>query len=137
MKPAALVAFLAAALAPVVGYADDAADYKRLMQESCPTEIASFCSDVTPGDARLLACLYARQDRLSGPCIGAVMTSADRLRTATIALADVERVCAGDVARLCPGVVQEKGHLIRCLDTASRRVSDRCNAAIDGAFLRP
>lgn len=137
MKPALLVAFLAAAVAPVVGNADGVADYQRLMKESCPTEIASFCSDVTPGDARLLACLYARQDRLSGPCIGAVMTSSDRLRTATIALADVQRVCANDVARLCPGVVREKGHLIRCLDTASRRVSDRCNAAIDGAFLRP
>lgn len=137
MKRTLLVALLAVVFAPVGGIADDVADYQQLMQDNCPTEIASFCSDVTPGDARLLACLYARQDRLSGPCIGAVMTSADRLRTATIALADIERVCANDVARLCPGVVREKGHLIRCLDTASRRVSDRCNAAIDGAFLRP
>ncbi len=137
MKPATLVAFLVAALAPVVVQADDVADYQRLMQENCPTEITSFCGDVPTGDARLLACLYARQDRLSGPCIGAVMTSADRLRTAVISLSDVQRVCANDVARLCPGVVQEEGHLLRCLDTASRRVSDSCNAAIDGAFLRP
>ncbi len=125
------------ALAPFGAFADDAADYQRLMTEGCPKEIASYCKDVKTGDARLLACLYAREDKLSGPCISAVMVSAERLKTAIVALSDVQRVCANDAAKFCPDIAPGKGHLIQCLTIAQKRVSAKCNAAIDGAFLRP
>jgi hypothetical protein len=36
--------------------------------EGCNTELARFCAEVTPGEGRLLACLYAHGDKLSGQC---------------------------------------------------------------------
>jgi hypothetical protein len=34
--------------------------------ESCSSELAQYCAGVTPGERRLLACLYAHGDKLSG-----------------------------------------------------------------------
>ena len=36
--------------------------------EACEPEIETYCSQVTPGEGRLLACAYAHQDKLSGRC---------------------------------------------------------------------
>ena len=34
----------------------------------CEKELAAYCQGVTPGEGRILACLYAHADRLSGQC---------------------------------------------------------------------
>jgi hypothetical protein len=34
----------------------------------CKAELDTYCKDVTPGEGRILACLYARNDKLSGKC---------------------------------------------------------------------
>ena len=36
--------------------------------QGCKTELETYCSQVTPGQNRLLACLYANGDKLSGQC---------------------------------------------------------------------
>lgn len=36
--------------------------------EECRAEIKTYCKDVTPGEARILACLYAHEDKLPGRC---------------------------------------------------------------------
>ena len=36
--------------------------------EGCKTELATHCKGVTPGEGRLLACLYAYEDKLSSRC---------------------------------------------------------------------
>src|SRR5262249_49690865 len=38
------------------------------VKEGCKAELESHCKDVTPGDGRLLACLYAFEDKLSPRC---------------------------------------------------------------------
>ena len=34
----------------------------------CEKELTSYCSNVTPGEGRILACMYAHEDKLSGMC---------------------------------------------------------------------
>jgi Cysteine rich repeat len=34
----------------------------------CKAELDTYCKDVTPGEGRILGCLYARNDKLSGKC---------------------------------------------------------------------
>lgn len=36
--------------------------------EQCQAEIEAYCKDVTPGEARILACLYAHGDKLPERC---------------------------------------------------------------------
>jgi hypothetical protein len=52
------------------------------VQDGCGGELARHCADVTPGEGRLLACLYAHGDMLSGRCELALYDSAARLERA-------------------------------------------------------
>ena len=54
--------------------------------DGCNTELARFCAEVTPGEGRLLACLYAHGDKLSGQCDYALYNAAVRLERAIDAI---------------------------------------------------
>ena len=41
-------------------------------------ELETYCKDVTPGDGRILACLYAHGDKLSGQCEYALYDAAEQ-----------------------------------------------------------
>jgi len=45
----------------------------------CNAELRQHCADVTPGEGRLLACLFAYDDKLSGQCEFALYHAAVRL----------------------------------------------------------
>lgn len=47
------------------GFADDIVSQ---VERGCATEIENFCSQVTLGEGRMLACFYAHEDKLSGQC---------------------------------------------------------------------
>src|SRR5687768_3281461 len=38
------------------------------LQSACRTEMASFCSSVTPGEGRLILCMQAHEDKISNQC---------------------------------------------------------------------
>lgn len=40
----------------------------EIVADGCKTEVDSHCKDVTLGEGRVLACLYAYFDKLSNPC---------------------------------------------------------------------
>lgn len=122
----------------VIAAAQDRPDnYTVAVKQSCGKELKRQCKGVKEGRGRLLACLYAREDKLSAKCGEVVSASLVRLGEALGALANVRRVCERDALRLCNGVVAGNGNLIGCLTTARRSVSPECNATMDSAFLRP
>ena len=43
-----------------------AQDIVSQIQTGCETEIKDYCSQVTMGEGRMLACFYAHEDKLSG-----------------------------------------------------------------------
>ena len=45
-----------------------AEDATATVEQGCEVEIKQFWSQVTLGEDRLLACLYAHEDKLSGQC---------------------------------------------------------------------
>ncbi|HWL03868.1 MAG TPA: cysteine rich repeat-containing protein [Xanthobacteraceae bacterium] len=133
---------LAAVLLPLVFSApafpqERPEQYAAALQQSCSKDIKSLCRNVAKGRGRLLACLYARDTKLSPKCGAVVSGSIERLGEALGALANVRRVCEADAARLCKGVVPGDGNLVDCLARARSMVSERCNATLDLAFLRP
>ena len=50
--------------------------------KGCKTELETYCKDVTPGEGRILACLYAHGDKLSGRCEFALYDAAAQLERA-------------------------------------------------------
>jgi hypothetical protein len=56
----------------LMGNAHAAKDLVQTVKDGCKKELESYCKDVTPGKGRVLACLYAYEDKLSGGCVYAL-----------------------------------------------------------------
>jgi hypothetical protein len=102
----------------------------------CKTEITTYCKDVKPGEGRILACLFAYQDKLSGKCEYALYDAAARLERAVTALTYVANECEADLAAYCSGVKAGEGRLLQCLDKNDAKVSQRCKGAIKDVGLK-
>ena len=89
----------------------------------CKTEIDTYCKDVTPGQGRMLACLYARSDKLSGKCEYALYDAAAQLERAVAALSYVVNECAADLDQFCQDVPAGNGRLMDCLEKNDKKVS--------------
>lgn len=94
------------------------------------TELTTYCKDVTPGEGRVLACLYAFGDKLSGRCEYSLYDAAAQLERFVAALSYVVNECNDDLVKLCGGVVAGEGRLLECLEKNDAKVSERCKLAI-------
>jgi hypothetical protein len=69
------------------------------VKDGCRAELASYCKDVTAGEGRLLACLYAFEDKLSSRCDYALYDASSRLEHAVAALAHGATECKSDIEK--------------------------------------
>ena len=53
---------------------------------ACETDIENFCSQVTPGDGRMLHCMAAHEDKISGECEYAFYQAATLLEQLSVAI---------------------------------------------------
>ena len=97
--------------------------------EGCMTELETYCKDVTPGQKRVLACLYSYNDKLSGKCEYALFDAAIQLERAIAALTYVVNECADDLDELCADVPAGEGRLLECLAENESKVTARCKDA--------
>ena len=102
----------------------------------CEKEIQGFCKDVTPGEGRVLACLFAHNDKLSGSCEYALYDAAVQLERAIAALTYVANECEDDLEKFCVAVEAGEGRLAECLNKNEKKVSDRCNKALKDVGLK-
>ena len=96
----------------------------------CKMEIEKYCSQVTPGQGRILACLYAHEDKLSAKCEYALYDAAAQLERAVAALSYVANECNEDLDKFCESIEPGKERLLDCLDKHDKQVSKRCKQAI-------
>lgn len=102
----------------------------------CNTELNTYCKDVTPGQKRLLACLYAHNDKLSSQCDFALFDAAIQLERAVAALAYVVNECDDDLMQFCSEEQVGEGRLLACLDKNQADVSTRCKEALSEVGLK-
>jgi Cysteine rich repeat len=100
------------------------------VKQGCKTELEKYCSEVTPGHGRVLACLYAHEDKLSGACDYALYDAAAQLERAVNALVYVANECDNDLDKYCSDVQPGEGRLVKCLDKHEKDVSGRCKEAV-------
>jgi hypothetical protein len=112
------------------------ADAMTVMARDCGADVSKHCKGVPLANNGVGNCLIQNQAKVTPVCIAtlaAVRTSlAERLQ----AQHDALKVCRGDAARRCQGVVQTDGHILECLLKAANHVSKKCNAAITNAGWR-
>lgn len=95
----------------------------------CKSEIEKYCNNVTPGEGRVLACLYAYGDKLSGRCEYALYDAAAQLERAVAALSYAVNECSSDLRTYCDTVRRGEGRLLECLQKNDAKVSQRCKQA--------
>lgn len=98
--------------------------------KGCEKEIKSYCKKVTVGEGRVLACLYAHSDKLSGQCEYALYDAAVQLQRFVAALAYVANECDDDLQTHCSAVALGQGRLLACLDKNANTIQTRCRQAL-------
>lgn len=111
-------------------------DLVQTVKDGCKTELESYCKDVTPGEGRVLACLFAHQDKLSGKCEYALYDAAVQLERAVAALSYVVNECADDLNQHCSGIAAGEGRLLDCIEKNDKKVSARCKDAMKEVGLK-
>ena len=102
----------------------------------CKTEIEKHCGQVTPGEGRVLACLYAHEDKLSSKCEYALYDAAVQLERAVAALSYVANECDEDLEKYCSSIAPGEGRLLDCLEKHDKKVSGRCKQALKDVGLK-
>jgi hypothetical protein len=101
--------------------------------EGCNTELVRYCADVTPGEGRLLACLFAYDDKLSGQCEFALYDAAVRLERALNTITYVVTECDAEIGSHCSKVAAGQGRIAQCLIDRKSELSDACSRALSDA----
>jgi hypothetical protein len=104
--------------------------------KGCDKELMAYCKDVTPGEGRVLACLYAHEDKLSGKCQYALYDAAAQLERAVNALTYVVNECRDDLTKFCSNIEPGQGRLLQCIDKNDAKVSKRCKQALKDVGLK-
>ena len=97
---------------------------------ACETDIENYCSQVTPGNGRLLHCMAAHEDKISGQCGYALYQAATVLEQLVQAMVYVAEQCRTEIETICSDVVLGEGMLPACLAEHEAEVSDGCKKAI-------
>jgi hypothetical protein len=130
MRTKAILLVMVAAVFMLISNANAAEDIIESVAKGCEKELTSYCSNVTPGEGRVLACLYAHNDKLSGQCEYALYDAAVQLERFVAALSYLANECDADLENFCSAVEAGEGRLLECLDDNSKKISARCTQAL-------
>jgi hypothetical protein len=103
--------------------------------EACDSDIAAFCSKVTPGNGRIMSCLYAHEDKITETCDAAVGEIADIIDTLFAGLRYTMQQCKADIAAHCTDVAYGEGRIISCLHEKKSSISDGCRETVENVKL--
>ena len=79
-------------------------DLLASVKDGCKTELGSYCKEVTPGEGRVLACLFAFEDKLSPRCEYALYDASAQLQHAVASLSYGANECKADLEKHCSKV---------------------------------
>jgi len=133
MKPTVKLLLLLFAVAGLSGNTQ-AQDLVSEVEKGCAVEIKQYCSQVSPGQGRMLACFYAHEDKLSGKCQFTLYDAAAQLEHAVSALNYVAGECEEDILAHCAEVQLGEGRVVECLQSHGDSVSNSCQQAMNDVF---
>ncbi|MCP4629859.1 MAG: hypothetical protein GY850_41075 [bacterium] len=132
-----MIFFVALAILPLgITSANAQQDLVETVANDCKMEIEKYCGQVTPGQGRVLACLYAHGDKLSAKCEYALYDAAVQLERAVAALSYVANECDADLEKNCGSIEPGEGRLLECLEKHDKQVSGRCKQALKEVGLK-
>jgi Cysteine rich repeat len=106
------------------------------LKKACHKELTTFCKGVPQGQGRILACLYAFEDKVSDQCAYAVYDAALQLEQAVAALKYAASECKGDLEKFCASVKPGQGRGLACLKKNDKDLAPGCKDALKQTGLK-
>ena len=103
------------------------------VMDACEADLQQYCSQVTPGDGRLLYCVAAHSDKISGECQFALFEAATVLARYSDAILEIAENCETEIDSLCGDVAVGEGRILACLDEHEAELGEACRTAIQTA----
>ena len=100
------------------------------VHEACKADINHYCDTVTIGNGRLMACLYAHEDKISEDCDDATDDVLAILDTVLARVVDVQSQCISEINKLCSDVKYGEGRILTCLKDNISSLTDDCKKAM-------
>ena len=98
--------------------------------DACEGDLQQFCSQVTPGEGRLLHCVAAHEDKISGECGYALYSAANLLAQLADAIVEIAESCEVEIDTLCGDVALGEGRILSCLAQNEAALGDACKTVI-------
>jgi hypothetical protein len=111
-------------------------DPVKAAMETCKPELDKFCKGVPPGEGRILACLYAHEDKLSGRCVYAFYDAVNQLERAIAALNYLANECKEDIGKFCANVEPGEGRILKCIEKNEAKIGGRCKQAFKDVGMK-
>jgi Cysteine rich repeat len=106
------------------------------VKAACAPDVKSFCSNVTPGEGRLLLCMMAHEDKISDACYDAMLTAAEGVELAVSNLLRTAQACDQDIEKHCASVEAGEGRIAQCLIDKKAELSTQCRGEVAGLEAR-
>jgi hypothetical protein len=97
---------------------------------ACEADLTNYCSQVTPGNGRLLHCMAAHEDKISGQCEYAFYQAATLLEQLSVAINYLAQECKTDIQTHCSDVEMGDGKILACLAEHDEEVGEACKKAV-------
>lgn len=92
-------------------------------EHPCKADREKFCSQIEPGDGRVVKCLKEHKDELSPSCKAFKESKKESREQA-------REACKEDVKKLCDSVEKGEGRKVKCLIEKQSQASSACQQAI-------
>jgi hypothetical protein len=100
------------------------------VQAACGDDVRRYCSEVTPGEARLLLCMQAHEDKISPTCDRALFEASRNLGRIAHQVELAADACWNDIEKHCSAIAPGNGNVLQCLAKNKADVSQACQRAV-------
>jgi hypothetical protein len=97
---------------------------------ACESDIENYCSQVTPGNGRMLHCMAAHEDKISGQCEYAFYQAATLLEQLSVAINYIAQECRTEIETHCSDIKLGEGRILACLAKHDEEVGESCKKAV-------
>jgi Cysteine rich repeat len=100
------------------------------LENSCADDIKKYCSDVTPGEGRMIYCMQAHEDKISPKCTFDLEEAATDVQLSADNLKDAITACHAEIAGVCGTTQPGQGRIAACLIANKSTASKNCVDAL-------
>ena len=101
----------------------------EMVINDCKAELVNYCSKVTPGRGRIIACPYAHSNKLTEQCSLTIEVGVERLNMILSAVSHVVGQCHADLDEHCGEVEIGSGNMYQCMSAVREKLAPQCKAA--------